>query len=77
MPKEVSGVRCLTLGTGDRLFIGTVDNSIWSTSLNGDLDSPLKGSGANLVKIMEVSSTSLCISTIKQEKPEKPGWKLP
>lgn len=59
MPKEVSGVRCLALGTGDRLFIGTVDNSIWSTSLNGDLDSPLKGSGANLVKIMEGHCQSL------------------
>ena len=70
MPRQVSGVRCLALGSGDRLFIGTVDNNIWSTSLNGDLDSPLKGSGANLVKIMEVSSTSLCISTRKPEKPE-------
>ena len=70
MPRQVSGVRCLALGSGDRLFIGTVDNNIWRTSLNGDLDSPLKGSGANLVKIMEVSSTSLCISTRKPEKPE-------
>lgn len=58
MPREVSGIRCLALGSGDRLFIGTVDNNIWCTFLNGDLDSPLKESGSKLVKVMEVSSTS-------------------
>ena len=58
MPREVSGIRCLALGSGDRLFIGTVDNNIWCTFLNGNLDSPLKESGPKLVKVMEVSSTS-------------------
>ena len=58
MPREVSGIRCLALGSGDRLFIGTVDNKIWCTFLNGDLDSPLKESGSKLVKVMEVSSTT-------------------
>lgn len=58
MPREVSGIRCLALGSGDRLFIGTVDNNIWCTFLNGDLDSPLKESGSKLVKVMEVSNTS-------------------
>lgn len=58
MPREVSGIRCLALGSGNRLFIGTVDNNIWCTFLNGDLDSPLKESGPKLVKVMEVSSTS-------------------
>ncbi|XP_073239257.1 echinoderm microtubule-associated protein-like 2 [Porites lutea] len=53
MPREVSGIRCLALGSGDRLFIGTVDNNIWCTFLNGNLDSPLKESGPKLVKVME------------------------
>lgn len=57
MPREVRGIRCLALGSGDRLFIGTVDNNIWCTVLNGDLDSPLKESGSKLVKVMEVRST--------------------
>lgn len=55
MPLEVSGVRCLALGTAEthKLYIGTVDNNIWCTSLNASLESPLVGAGGRLVKIME------------------------
>lgn len=55
MPREVSGVRSLALGTTDhhQLYIGTVDNNIWCTSLNAGSESPLVGAGAKLVKIME------------------------
>ena len=57
MPRDVSGVRSLALGTADhqQLYIGTVDNNIWCTSLNAGSESPLVGAGAKLVKIMEVS----------------------
>lgn len=56
MPLEVSGVRCLALETAEtyKLYIGTVDNNIWCTSLNSSLESPLVGAGGRLVKIMEV-----------------------
>ncbi|XP_078356309.1 echinoderm microtubule-associated protein-like 2 isoform X2 [Oculina patagonica] len=55
MPRDVSGVRCLALGNADhqQLYIGTVDNNIWCTSLNAGSESPLMGAGAKLVKIME------------------------
>lgn len=55
MPLEVSGVRCLALETAEthKLYIGTVDNNIWWTSLNSSLESPLVGAGGRLVKIME------------------------
>ena len=58
MPREVSGVRCLALRPADtqKLYIGTVDNNIWCTSLNASLESPLVGAGGRLVKIMEVSN---------------------
>ena len=60
MPRDVSGVRSLALGTVDhqQLYIGTVDNNIWCTSLNAGSESPLVGAGAKLVKIMEVSDPS-------------------
>ena len=60
MPREVSGVRSLALGTADhhQLYIGTVDNNIWCTSLNVGSESPLVGAGAKLVNIMEVSDPS-------------------
>ena len=60
MPREVSGVRSLALGTADhyQLYIGTVDNNIWCTSLNAGSESPLVGAGAKLFKIMEVSEPS-------------------
>lgn len=61
MPRDVSGVRSLALGTADhqQLYIGTVDNNIWCTSLNAGSESPLVGAGAKLVKIMEVSDPSV------------------
>lgn len=74
MPREVSGIRCLALGSGDRLFIGTVDNNIWCTFLNGDLDSPLKQSGSKLVKVMEVSSTSSMFVHIYQKTKTTPEF---
>lgn len=49
LPREVSGVRSLALGTGNQLYIGTVDNHIWVASLNVDLTSPLKGAVAKSV----------------------------
>ena len=49
MPREVSGVRSLALGTGNQLYIGTVDNNIWIASLNLDLNTPLKGAVAKSV----------------------------
>ena len=60
MPRDVIGVRSLALGTSDhhQLYIGTVDNNIWCTSLNAGSESPLVGAGARLVKIMEVSDSS-------------------
>ena len=59
MPRDVSGVRCLALGTGNQLYIGTVDNNIWSASLNADLDSPLKGAVAKLVIQVSIESREL------------------
>ena len=61
MPRDVSGVRSLALGTADhqQLYIGTVDNNIWCTSLNAGSESPLVGAGAKLVKIMEVRHRSI------------------
>lgn len=76
MPREVSGIRCLALGSGDRLFIGTVDNNIWCTFLNGDLDSPLKESGSKLVKVMEVSSTSSRFVHIYQKTKTTPEFQI-
>lgn len=49
LPRDVSGVRSLALGTGNQLFIGTVDNHIWVASLNTDITSPLKGAVAKSV----------------------------
>ena len=42
-------MRSLALGTGNQLYIGTVDNYIWVASLNVDLTSPLKGAVAKSV----------------------------
>ena len=39
----------MALGTGNQLYIGTVDNHIWVASLNVDLTSPLKGAVAKSV----------------------------
>ena len=42
-------MRSLALGTGNQLYIGTMDNHIWVASLNVDLTSPLKGAVAKSV----------------------------
>lgn len=60
MPREVSGVRSLALGTGNQLYIGTVDNNIWIASLNLDLNTPLKGAVAKSVIQVSIECWVVC-----------------